>query len=285
MLARLSKTPLLNVQRLVLTRTFIATPAIRYERDSPSFSQRARYTAPGERGRRTFQPRGNDNGNNTCHHCGSADHFVRDCPEKPKVSCFRCGQEGHISRDCTSEVQNDRVITCHNCGQEGHIARMCPEPRKPRDEAWQRPERSRSVSSDGEAAYRSRQPRRYDGDNELSDVSGRDDEHAMRSQFRDESEVTCWTCNEKGHSARNCPSKPVDTCWNCGGEGHRSHDCPEPRKERGPRSSAGHQRGPSNGAPRRESGGRGGGGGGRGGRTRDQGWQPRRSSIADGETA
>lgn len=39
MLAILSKTPLLNVQRLIFTRTLIATPAIKYERDPPNFAQ------------------------------------------------------------------------------------------------------------------------------------------------------------------------------------------------------------------------------------------------------
>lgn len=38
MLAKFSKSSLLNVQKRVLTRTFIATPAVKYENDRPSFN-------------------------------------------------------------------------------------------------------------------------------------------------------------------------------------------------------------------------------------------------------
>jgi hypothetical protein len=41
MLAKFSKSPFLNLQKRVLTRTFIATPVVKYENDRPSFNSYA----------------------------------------------------------------------------------------------------------------------------------------------------------------------------------------------------------------------------------------------------
>ena len=39
--------------------------------------------------------------------------------------------------------------------------------------------------------------------------------------------VRCYHCDEEGHIAKNCPSKPPQLCFNCGEPGHIRRDCPE----------------------------------------------------------
>ena len=39
--------------------------------------------------------------------------------------------------------------------------------------------------------------------------------------------LRCYTCNEEGHVARNCPKKPQQRCYNCGKPGHMKRECPE----------------------------------------------------------
>jgi cellular nucleic acid-binding protein len=38
-------------------------------------------------------------------------------------------------------------------------------------------------------------------------------------------EITCWTCNEKGHLSRNCYKKQVKECYECGSKGHLRREC------------------------------------------------------------
>ena len=39
----------------------------------------------------------------------------------------------------------------------------------------------------------------------------------------------CRICNEEGHPAAQCPSKPPTTCRNCGQEGHIMSECTSAR--------------------------------------------------------
>ncbi|KAF3581346.1 hypothetical protein DY000_02033147 [Brassica cretica] len=52
-----------------------------------------------------------------CHHCGSMDHKVRDCPEedlRPKSQnkgagervCYNCGETGHYKNQCPKDAQS-----------------------------------------------------------------------------------------------------------------------------------------------------------------------------------
>ena len=41
---------------------------------------------------------------------------------------------------------------------------------------------------------------------------------------------TCRICDEEGHPAAQCPSKPPDVCRNCDEEGHIAKDCTNNRK-------------------------------------------------------
>ena len=48
---------------------------------------------------------------NGCYHCGSLQHYARDCPDAPRPS-----------------------VVCHQCG-DNHLARHCPDRGVP--ERWQ----------------------------------------------------------------------------------------------------------------------------------------------------
>jgi hypothetical protein len=65
----------------------------------------------------------------------------------------------------------------------------------------------------------------------------------------DMKDLTCYTCQKKGHISPNCPengnksNRPdrkkegstrfeEETCYNCGGKGHRSPQCPSQRKDK-----------------------------------------------------
>lgn len=48
----------------------------------------------------------------------------------------------------------------------------------------------------------------------------------IRNQNYEPRKITCWTCNEVGHTSRDCQkNKRVLTCYTCGKEGHFSRDC------------------------------------------------------------
>ena len=38
---------------------------------------------------------------------------------------------------------------------------------------------------------------------------------------------TCWTCNQKGHLQRDCPSYNTVVCYNCNEPGHKQNVCPK----------------------------------------------------------
>ena len=38
---------------------------------------------------------------------------------------------------------------------------------------------------------------------------------------------TCWTCNQKGHLQRDCPSYRTVICYNCNEPGHKQNVCPK----------------------------------------------------------
>ena len=39
---------------------------------------------------------------------------------------------------------------------------------------------------------------------------------------------TCWTCNQRGHLQRDCPSNAKTLiCYNCNEAGHKQQDCPK----------------------------------------------------------
>jgi hypothetical protein len=86
---------------------------------------------------------------------------------------------------------SDPFISTTHYAQFDKFTQVCPEPRKPRDE---------SISGEGRYGLRQEDRRpRMDRrrDSELSNVNG-GDEYTMRAQARDESEVVCWHCREKG---------------------------------------------------------------------------------------
>jgi cellular nucleic acid-binding protein len=45
-----------------------------------------------------------------------------------------------------------------------------------------------------------------------------------RGRFND---IICRTCNEPGHTSRECT--PILICHNCGGRGHVAYECPSGR--------------------------------------------------------
>lgn len=65
-----------------------------------------------------------------------------DRPRRPREgeTCHNCGSEEHYGKDCKEErKRGDATRECYNCLNVGHMARDCPEPRKRPDDRRQVP--------------------------------------------------------------------------------------------------------------------------------------------------
>jgi hypothetical protein len=56
---------------------------------------------------------------------------------------------------------------------------------------------------------------------------GRGETRTTRPTATGTFQPTCYTCNQKGHLARNCPSYSQPTCYNCNEKGHIARNCPK----------------------------------------------------------
>ena len=70
--------------------------------------------------------------------------------------------------------------------------------------------------------------RGYRGRNRGRGFRGRGNFRQQRPISYQNFQPTCWTCNEKGHLQKNCPSYNSSVnCYNCLEPGHKQNNCPK----------------------------------------------------------
>ncbi|SPO21503.1 related to GIS2 - Putative zinc finger protein, proposed to be involved in the RAS/cAMP signaling pathway [Ustilago trichophora] len=134
-----------------------------------------------------------------CYNCGGQGHIKHDCASIDNTQCYGCGGKGHVKANCPS-VGLDK---CYGCGGTGHVKANCATVKNGGGGG------GGGVRRGGAAGVRCR---RCNGPNQPNDFSqnsfARDCKATLpTSGAPARKPKSCYTCNQTGHIAKECPKK------------------------------------------------------------------------------
>jgi predicted GIY-YIG superfamily endonuclease len=134
--------------------------------------------------------------NDKCYHCGSTEHFAKDCSMKQtktkptRDTCERCGRFGHSEKTCfaKTDVNGKKIIDreeilyweCEFCGKEFDTEKGCMFH-----------ENVHCTKRRGKNSYRNIKKQSRMLQDELYDSSDDDD-------------IICYRCGRPGHKSTEC---------------------------------------------------------------------------------